>query len=144
MGNKYSQTNEAKTNYNSPLLQFMGATALLDPKHVFTRDEIANHLNCSDRAARREVEKLANYYPIISVSSKQGYRYGIFRERTLDADLEELERETDHALAELESRVKSLQARMKPLIAFKAKLREEIELREFDKILVEVESEEEK
>lgn len=136
MGNKYSQTNEAKERYNSPLLNHMGAVALIDPKHIFTRDELADHLNCSDRVARRQVEKLANYYPVISVSTQQGYKFAIFDEKTNLDDLKKLEDETEHAINELESRVKSLQARMKPLIAFKSKVRERIEEVEFANMLV--------
>ena len=129
MGNKYSQTNEAKENYTSPLLDYMRGVTLIDPKHIFTRDEIADHLNCSDRVARKEVEKLANYYPIISVSSKQGYRLGSFDDKDSYEDLKSLKDETRYALSELQSRIESLQARMKPLIALDVKISEEIEVK---------------
>lgn len=129
MGNKYSQTNEAKEQYTSPLLKYMGAVTLIDPKHIFTRDELAAHLNCSDRKVRREVEKLANYYPIISVSSKQGYRLGSFDDKSSYETLKSLKEDVRHTLAELQSRIESLQARMKPLIALDVKISEQIEVK---------------
>ena len=129
MGNKYSQTNEAKEQYTSSLLKHMGAVTLIDPKHIFTRDELAAHLNYSDRKVRREIEKLANYYPIISVSSKQGYRLGSFDENASYDTLKSLKEDVRHALAELQSRVESLQARMKPLIALYVKTNEQIDMK---------------
>ena len=129
MGNKYSQTNEAKEKYTSPLLEYMRGVTLIDPKHIFTRDEIAAHLNCSDRMARKEMEKLANYYPIISVSSKQGYRLGSFDDKDSYENLKSLQDETRYALSELQSRIESLQARMRPLIALYAKTNEQINMK---------------
>lgn len=123
MGNKYSQTEAAKLNYSSPLFNYMDSVVRNDPKHVFTKDELCATLNYSDRGIRRAVEQMANYYPVISYSSAKGYRFVRFDETTKFDDLESMYNEAGHSLAELQSRVESLQARMKALIAFRYEAR---------------------
>lgn len=122
MGNKYSQTEAAKLNYSSPLLNYMDSVVRNDPKHVFTRDELCATLNYSDRGIRHSLEKMANYYPVISFSSSKGYRFFRFDESTSADDLKSMYEDTGHALAELESRIESLDARMKPLIALRVEI----------------------
>ena len=119
MGNKYSQTEAAKLNYSSPLFNYMDSVVRNDPKHVFTKDELCATLNYSDRAVRKSLERMANYYPVISFSSEKGYRFVRFDDSTSVDTLKGMYDDAGHALAELQSRVESLQARMKPLIAFR-------------------------
>ena len=130
MGNKYSQTEEARNLYLKrvdPLFIYMVDKSYYQPKHIFTKEELCDQLNLSERAVRKSLEKMANYYPVISFSNKKGYRYGVFNDNTKIEDLEELLDDTEHAIAELQSRIESLQARMKPLIALKVKVSERID-----------------
>jgi len=132
MGNKYPQTNEAKAEFKSPLLNYMVAVEMIEPDHIFTRDELSRVFETSDRAIRKEMEHLANFYPVISTSNKKGYKIGRFNDTDSLETLNELLNKTDHTLNELQCRVESLQARMKPLIALKEKLKEKILDVEFD------------
>lgn len=125
MGKKYPQTNEAKESFTSPLLVYIQSRTEENPNYIFTKEELIESLQSEDREVRREMEKVANFYPIISLSKRKGYRLGSFSEKTTTAELAELYEDTTHAIRELESRVQCLQARMKPLIALKVKLEEE-------------------
>ena len=130
MGNKYPQTNEAKERFESPLLNYMiNSYAYVSIDYYFKKSELMAVTGWSERKVRKELERIANYYPVISISSKKGYRVGQFNDSEDEEPtecLEELLEQTRHAINDLESRVKSLNARMKPLIALKVKLEEKI------------------
>ena len=80
-----------------------------------TKEEIGEVLGIKDeRVIRDVISLLATKKPIISHSGFRGYMLA----RT-EQDLEEVER----TWAELSSRCESLQERMKPLIAFRDKLK---------------------
>lgn len=129
MGNKYSQTEEAKREFTSPLLTYMKAVNNYEINHVFTKDELRGVLSCSDRHLRHEMEKIANYYPIVATSDSKGYRLLVFTDSMDLGDLDEISKAYEHQLAELNSRVNSLYARMNPIIAAKVEIDRLIQIR---------------
>lgn len=70
---------------------------------------IAVNLGVDERVARDRVSKIAKYYPVISSSSKKGYK------RATCVDDLKLVKQT---IAEHESRIKELKKRIKPLKKF--------------------------
>jgi hypothetical protein len=84
-----------------------------------TKEEIGAYLGVKDeRVIRDIVSLLATKKPIISHSGFRGYMLA-----QTEKDLEEVER----TWAELSSRCESLQERMKPLIAFRNRIKYNIE-----------------
>lgn len=122
MGNKYSQTKEAREKLKSRLLDYMIAVHGTEPDHYFTKDELTAAVGCSERAVRHELEKIANYYPIIATSERKGYRIFLLDDSIDEFNLNKARADIDHTLAELQSRVLSLQARMYPLIAARVEI----------------------
>ena len=80
----------------------------------------------SDRHVRKELERIANYHPIIATSNRKGYKLALFSDDMDKEELLEILREIEHEIAELSSRVNSLYARMNPLIAMKVELEQSI------------------
>ena len=105
------QTNEAKINFSSPMLDLL--------QTVRTKEELSNIRGISIRAVRNEIAECSMYYAILATSDKKGYR--------LDKPIGDLENEellneldeVDHAIHEISSRIKCLKKRLKPLIAWK-------------------------
>lgn len=88
---------------------------LKDIGRYATKEEIGCYLGVkNERSVRDIIAVLATKKPIISNSSGKGYKLA-----TSTEDLEEVE----HTWAELSSRVEELQNRMKPLIAFRDKVK---------------------
>ncbi len=113
MAKKYNQSEEAKKGFKSSMLAYM----MLDPHRVYTKGELAAHFEISERAVRAELERIANYYPIRATAGKKGYSILCIES---DATNEELRKVNDDAwnqICELENRIDSLKARMKPLYA---------------------------
>lgn len=114
----YKQTVEAKKNFRSELLDiwldYNGGSRI-------TRQELKDLWGRSDRAVRKEINRIANYFAIISVSSRKGYELVITphlvqnNPLVLKTQLDDIE----HCLREFESRKEEINARMKPLIACK-------------------------
>ena len=127
MGKQYPQTEEARMRLSNPAFAYITYVREdIDKDHVFTKDELIAHTGYSDRAIRNQLAEIANYYPIIATSDKKGYRLLSFDESTSFSQLIAMYDEADHQLAELQSRIDALKARMKPLIAFKTKVNEEM------------------
>ena len=132
---KYSQTEEAKAKFESPMLNYMKRVIENDKHHIFTKDELIAALSLTEREVRRQVALIANYYPLFSFSNKKGYCIGSFDDNATTQELSFLYDDCCHAIAELESRVQELKARMKPLIALKEKVKVSIYSREFEELL---------
>ena len=80
-----------------------------------TKEEIGEYLGVkNERSVRDVISLLAIKKPIISHSGGKGYKLAQSKE-----DLEELER----TWAELSSRMEELEKRIKPLIAFRDKIK---------------------
>ena len=82
-----------------------------------TKDEMLNHLGWSrlkDRQLRDLLSLIGQKVPLISVSSDEGYK--------IAKDENDL-REVEHTWAELSSRVEVLNKRIAPLIAFRDKIK---------------------
>lgn len=127
MGKQYPQTEEARMHLSNPAFNYITYVREdIDKDHVFTKDELVARTGYSERAIRNQLAEIANYYPMIATSDKKGYRVLSFDENTSFSQLIAMYDEADHQLAELQSRIDALKARMKPLIAFKYKLNEEM------------------
>ena len=108
---KVSQTKEAKATYQHPIIDI-----LLERR---SKEELKNILHCNERDAREIVAMAAMHYAVITHSSKgAGYR----RARPIESlSLEELKLEDEEVLRsikEINSRIKCLKKRLKPLIAY--------------------------
>lgn len=108
---KMKQTREAKENFESPIMNLLFMTR--------TKKELCEIRGVSERTIRNEIAECSMYYPVLATSDKSGYRLA----RTIDSLsgetlLQELE-EVEHQIRELNSRIKCLKKRMKPLIAYK-------------------------
>ena len=117
MGNKYDQSKQAKEKFKSPILDYMIQKQKENPDKPITKWELAATFNISERAARRSIEKIANYYPIIATSDKEGYKLLLFNEEMTKEEMLKVRETYQHQLNELMSRANSLFARMHPLIA---------------------------
>lgn len=112
---KYNQNLEGKKQLedNSKLLELFKKL----PNRPFTKQELMAYTSKNERAVRAELEHIANFYPIRATAGRKGY---LLLELSEDADITELKDINNEAflqVCELENRIKSLKARMKPLIA---------------------------
>lgn len=116
MNKTLKQTKENKKKFWSPLLD------LLKIGTPVTRSELQDAVGFSDRAVRNEVSNISKFHPVISYSSKKGYRIA---KDFSKLNVEEAAREwleVNHTLNELKSRNSDINKRMKPLIAYQKKL----------------------
>lgn len=133
MGKHYPQTEEAKRNFTNLVFKYIvNVRKYNDKNHIFTKDELVSSTGYSERMVRSQLSEIANYYPIIATSDRKGYKLLSFDDETSDEELKTMFEETEHQIAELQSRIDALKARMKPLIAFKETARKELVDREFD------------
>ena len=108
---KMKQTVEAKENFYSPMLMLL--------QDVKTKAELKEILKISERAIRNEIAECSMYYAVIATSDKSGYRLAKnINDLHGEALLQELE-EVEHQIHEVNSRIKCLKKRLKPLIAYK-------------------------
>ena len=84
-----------------------------------TRSELCALLVLTDSSMRTEVSDLACEYPVISYSTKKGYRIcdvdKVLKTQDQDKINEEI-KEIRHTINELNSRIKQLKKRQRPLI----------------------------
>ena len=114
MSNKLVQSNKAKEEFTSLFL----ATNSINYNKDITRKDLIEQFNISDGAIRREVAKIANYYPVLSHSGKKGYRLAKRIDLSSKEELLEEMEIVKRVLAEDNSRIRQLKARQKPLIAW--------------------------
>lgn len=108
---KVEQTKKAKDEYNHPIKDL-----LLERT---TKAKVCEVLHCSEREAREFISECAMHFPVISLSKKDsGYRRAKAINSLDDTQLEFEIGEVKEMIAELNSRVKCLKKRMKPLIAW--------------------------
>lgn len=108
---KMKQTREAKENFSSPIMNLLFMTR--------TKEELSEIRGISTRAVRNEIAECSMYYPVIATSDKSGYRLAkAIKDLDDESLLNELE-EINHAIHEINSRIKCLKKRLKPLIAYK-------------------------
>ena len=89
-------------------------------QHERTRAELCDLLKLDDSSMRKEVSALACELPVISYSTKKGYRICDVKKLIEENDQDKINEEINelrHTLAELNSRIKKLKKRMRPLIA---------------------------
>ena len=84
-------------------------------ERFYTKNELMEIFNLSDRQIRMIIEEISHRYPIISTSgTNAGYKLATTKE-----DLELVE----HTWGELTSRMESIEKRILPLISFRDKIR---------------------
>ena len=112
----YDQSKKAKEEFleKSPIAQYMLTG---DSSQIFLREQLAFVFETTDRNIREKVSELANYVPIVSLSSKKGYRVLSFNDDTPTEELVKIHDEAQHQINEFKSRIDNLKARMKPLVA---------------------------
>lgn len=120
----YDQSNNAKEKFlrTSALAQVM--TANLNKS--FTKEQLCAAFNRKERVMRKDIAELANYVPVVSLSSVKGYKVVGFTEETTKEEKVELANEVQHQINDLQSRIDELKARMKPLIALQKELEKEL------------------
>ena len=113
---KLKQTKANKQKFWSPLLDLLKITTPV------ARGELQDAVGISDRAVRKEISSISKFYPVISYSSKKGYRLAqdFSKLSTEEAAAEWLE--VEHSLNELKARNRDINKRMKPLIAYQKKM----------------------
>ena len=108
------QDKSSKTRFNSPLLEH------LKTGKNFTRKELCEIYGHCDEVTRYEIRLISMYYPIISYSTKKGYRMVDVKKLIEEKDRDKINKEIgeiQHTLRELNSRIKMLKKKQKPLIA---------------------------
>lgn len=113
MGRKWEQSNENKEKFKSEVLAYM----LLDPKRVYTKQELSAHFEMSERAIRMELERIANFYPVRASAGKKGYSLIQINDDSNFEELMDANAESHFQIKEIEHRIEALKARLKPLIA---------------------------
>lgn len=108
------QDKQSKKRFNSPLLD------VLKTGKNYTRQELSEIYGQHDTSTRQEIGLISMYYPIISYSTKKGYRMVDVKKLLEEKDQDKIEYEKgeiQHTLNEINSRIKMLKKKQKPLIA---------------------------
>lgn len=121
----YNQSNKVKESFSNPLFDYL--TLDINKNKSFDKWELAAMFNTSERNIRKQYEEIANYYPVVATSDKKGYKLVTWDSDMPTDALEETEQELLHQINEIESRIDNLNARLKPLIANRIKIREVID-----------------
>ena len=109
----FKQTKENKEKFNCVLIE-----PLLEKN--CTKQELKDNFNFLDRRLREKISEISMFYPVIAHSRKKGYRISnierLLNENSVDHIKSEIE-EIKVCLHEINSRIKFLKKRQKPLIA---------------------------
>lgn len=109
----FKQTKENKEKFNCILIE-----PLLEKR--YSKKELSLLYGFKDRNLRNEISEISMFYPVISHSRKNGYRISnvekLLNENNIDHINSEIE-EIKVCLHEINSRIKFLKKRQKPLIA---------------------------
>lgn len=108
---KIKQTQEAKEEFNHPIVDI-----LLERR---TKEELQEILHCNERVARDAVSMCSMFYPVIAYSQKGcGYRRAKRIEDLKPLELVREYNDVERTIRDLNSRVKVLKKKMKPLIVW--------------------------
>lgn len=108
---KQSKVN--KSRFNSILLE-----PLLD--RLYTKQELKELYKFGERYVRDEISRISMFYPVISHSQIKGYRICNVKKLLEEDNEDSINNEINdisHTLNEINSRIKMLKKRQKPLIA---------------------------
>ena len=113
---KLKQTKANKQKFWSPLLD------LLKIGTPISKGELQDKIGFTERGIRGEISNISKFHPVISYSSKKGYRLAkdFSKLNVEEAAAEWLE--VEHSLNELKARNRDINKRMKPLIAYQKKM----------------------
>ena len=117
--NKIKQTKSNKAKYDNPIIPLL--------RKGTNRNELSTLLNCTDSQARYEVSEISLFYPLISSSSKTGYRLAKNIDEMNEEELQTEINLVQSTLNEHLSRVKALKKKCKPLIAWLKVANEKLE-----------------
>ena len=107
------QNKETKKHYYHPIINL-----LLTPEPA-AKEDLMEKLHISNERTLRDVIAICSmHYPIIATSNKKGYRRAKDIEKMTLEELEKEIEEVEHQLNEHKSRIKCLQKKMKPLVAW--------------------------
>ena len=120
----YNQSKKAKIEFlkKNTIAMYMRD----NEQKVFTREELCELFNLSDRVLRENIAEMANYLPVISLSNSTGYKVLSFNEETTIEELNQMLDEIQHQINEFKSRIDNLKARMKPLVALQKVIEKKI------------------
>ncbi len=108
---KIKQTKEAKNSYNHPIVGILAERC--------TKQDLMEVLHCSERDVRDIVAECSMHYPVITYSVKgAGYRRAKPIDELSAQELALEDEEVMRSINELNSRIKCLKKRLKPLIAW--------------------------
>lgn len=113
MGRKYQQTKQARDEFKSDILDFLKR----NHKSPISKADLCGIFNMSERSVRAELERIANYYPIRATAGREGYQLIWWDENSSIEELNQARLECAKQVSEIEHRIESLNARLKPLIA---------------------------
>lgn len=109
----FKQTKENKEKFNCILIE-----PLLEKR--YSKKELCLLFGYKDRNLRKEISETSMFYPVIANSRKKGYRISnvekLLNENNINHINSEIE-EIKVCLHEINSRIKFLKKRQKPLIA---------------------------
>lgn len=111
---KKNQLTHEELKRDSIILEYL----LKEPNVVYTKSELCAISGMSERSVRAELENIANFYPVRATAGRKGYSILRFDIWMGVEKLKELNNETYAQIQEIENRINSLKARLKPLIAF--------------------------
>lgn len=131
MAKKHSQSKKAKEQFKSKVFDYM----MKDPQKIYDKEELATYFQLDERTIRAELEKIANYYPVIAFSNRIGYQIATWSKEMTIGELESVHDDILHQINELNSRIKNLKARLKPLVANKVMLKKTIQEKETEDVL---------
>lgn len=115
MGKKYKQNQEGLKQLKEESVILGYLLNETEPNRVYTKQELMNITGMSERKVRLEIERIANFYPVRASAGGVGYSIIVCGE-----SVESLRAANEEAFAqicEIQNRINSLKARLKPLIA---------------------------
>lgn len=112
MGN-LKQNAAGKAEFKSKMLDIFKA----HPNENLTRQQLCEMSGYCDSIMRREVSKVARFYPVISLSKNQGYAFIEWNSLNSKDELEKVRQLIWEQMLETQNRVDALKKRLKPLIA---------------------------
>lgn len=123
----YNQSKKAKDEFlrKSALACYMKGKQ----NQLVTKEELQEQFFMTNRALRLKIAEMANYIPVVSLSSNTGYKVVGFDDSTSTEDLVAMYEEIQHQINDFKSRIDNLKARMKPLVALQKVIEKRVDIK---------------